>query len=180
MMPLHDHLLGDAASFGQRSRSFAVDFRGKVFLDLGQLLVENASDEFRRVFDLLAIVSGNLNSVAHALRNHQAVDAIGGQIFHVAIEKACALSIEHSIAITNHGTDRRARSGERNLANAFRDRPQIGVRIRELRTFRNLVGTRKLPDRNFVLIGMAGSCSIHQAISFVLLVLLEHLQRASV
>jgi len=34
-------------------------------------------------------------------RNHQPVNAVGGQIFHVAIEQARAFPVEHSIAVAN-------------------------------------------------------------------------------
>ena len=54
--------------------------------------------------------------VLHALGDHQAIDAIGGEIFHVAVEEAGAAAVEHAIAIADYGAHGGARSGECALA----------------------------------------------------------------
>src|SRR5229473_136903 len=99
----------------------------------------------------LAILAIDFYLVPHALRDHQAVDAVGRQVFHVAIKKTGAFSVEHSVSVSNHGAHRRSSSGKRDSAYAFRDWTQIGMRVRKFRTLRDLIGIGELGDCDFVL-----------------------------
>ena len=49
------------------------------------------------------------------------VDAVGGQVFHIAVEQARAAAVKDAFAITNHGTDSSAGAGQRLLANSLRE-----------------------------------------------------------
>ena len=59
-----------------------------------------------------------------SLCDHQAIDAIGREIFHVAVEQARAFSVQHAVAITNDSANSGARS-------VFTDAPNSCGRIVE-------------------------------------------------
>src|ERR1043166_3423757 len=59
-----------------------------------------------------------------SLCDHQAIDAIGREIFHVAVEQARAFSVQHAVAITNDSANSGARS-------VFTDAPNFCGRIVE-------------------------------------------------
>src|ERR1700726_4198167 len=107
--------------------------------------------------------------MAHALRNHQPIDAVGGEIFHVAIEKAGAAAGEHAVAIANHGAHSRARPGNSVLANAGRNWAQVRMRVWIRWARLQLVREWKLLHGDFVLIRMASPSAIHQRECFILL-----------
>src|SRR5438067_12434567 len=94
--------------------------------------------------------------MAHALRDHQAVDAVSSEVFHVAIEQAGALAVEDAIAIANHSANGSASPVERLAANAGGHGPQIRVAILAGLAALKLVGIRELVHRDLVLVGVAG------------------------
>src|ERR1700734_683483 len=120
-------LLGDDHAFAQNPRlSISLNhFFGragrKLADDALELFIEKASDEFRCVGNGLAVIvqNGDDISVAYTLRDHQAVDTIRGEIFHIAVEQAGSAAVEHAVAIANHGANRGARSGKSSLADAL-------------------------------------------------------------
>src|SRR5437762_8858179 len=116
--------------------------------------------------------------MSHALRNHQTIDAVGGEIFHVAVEQTRAFAIEYTVAITDDSADRRARSARCDLSNSFWNRTKIWLRLRVRLTHMNLIWERELLHCDLVLIGMSGPGTIHQTVGFVLLVFGEHAECA--
>src|SRR5271156_1338470 len=102
---------------------------GKLVQNALELLVEKARDEFGGVCDRLALLVEHTSDVAmaHALRDHQAIDAIGGEVFHVAIEQAGAAAAEHAVAIANHSAHCGAGAGNGVLANSGGNRAQVGM-----------------------------------------------------
>ena len=118
--------------------------------------------------------------ITQALRDHQAVDSVGREIFHVAVEQARSAPFEHAVAIANDGANGRPRSVERRRADAGGGRTEIGLIRFERRASFQLIRIRKLRDRDRVLVGMAGPCAVHQAGRLVGLVALQHRERARV
>ena len=121
-----DHFFADVAGLLELLRCF----RGRVFRQFtqnaSQLFIEKLLDPVRRVRNRLAVFVDYANSIAvpHPLRDHQSVDAISRQILHIAVQKTCTTAGEHSLAITNHGTNCRARAGECLLADPHWNGPQ--------------------------------------------------------
>ncbi len=76
----------------KRSASSGDALSGKFAQQAVEFFVEQLRDKFRRMLHGLAVCRLPPDQVAmqHALRDHQPVNAIGGQIFHVAIEQAGA------------------------------------------------------------------------------------------
>ena len=103
----------------------------------------------RTMLHTLAIVALTFDFVPHALRNHQPVDAVGGQVFHVAIEQAGAFAVEHAIAIADDGAHRRTRSGERDRSNACSARAADRDARSAAWAVRNLIGIRETARRRF-------------------------------
>src|SRR5260370_7264802 len=98
----------------------------------------------------LAILAIDFYFVPHALRNHQAIDAVGRQVFHVAIKKTGAFSVEHSVSVANHTAHRGSRSGKRDSPYAFRAWTQMGTCVRRFRTLRASLRIRQLATPNSV------------------------------
>src|SRR6266481_7668294 len=128
----------------------------------------------------ILIQNFDLARMPHALRNHQAVDAVRGEILHVAIEQARTLAVENAVAIANYCANRRARSSQCALADSLRQRPKIGMGVAVRRARLKLVRSRKLANRDLVLIGMARPRAVHQRIGFVLFVFRKDLQRSRI
>ena len=93
-----------------------------------ELLVKEGRDEFGRMQHRPPVLVHDAHgiSMTHSLRDHQSVDAVRREIFHVAVEKACTAAAEHSLAIADDGTNRRACAAERPLADARGNGPQVG------------------------------------------------------
>src|SRR3984893_10635266 len=163
---IHDHGLAEFARPAEAIRFFGSGVRGKLAKQAVEFLVEEACDEFRRVFEALALIVHDAGKIAvqHALRNHQTVDAVGGEVFHVAIEQACTFTAEYSVAITDDSPYGRACSVYRALANAFGGGPQIWIAPRILGSGEKLVRVRELGDRDGILIGMPGPSSIQHTV----------------
>src|SRR5439155_24914030 len=123
---------------------------------------------------------GDGDLVQDSLGDHVAIDTIGRQVFHVAVEQAGALAVQYAVAVTNHGAHGRPRSLERPLAHTLGAGSQVLVNVRVRAPRLDLVGVRELVDRDLVLIGMAGPGAVHQTVRLVLLVLFEHLERPRV
>src|SRR5271165_3593716 len=85
---LKDHRLADLARAAQRLGIAGFLARSD---QLRQLLVEERRD-----------LGSCVHSVLQTLRDHQAVDAVGCEIFHVAVEQTRALPIEVSVAVADH------------------------------------------------------------------------------
>src|SRR6202047_4772178 len=179
---IHDHGLAEFARPAEAIRLFGSGVRRKLAKQAVEFFVEQAGDEFRRVFEASALIVNDAGKIAvqHALRNHQTVDAVGGEGFHVAIEQACTFTAEYYVEITDASPYRRAGSVYRALANAFGRGPQIWIAPRILGPGEKLVRVRELLDRNSILIGMPGPSSIHQTVGFIFLVLFQHRQRAGI
>ena len=122
----------------------------------------------------------DVGGMPHALRNHQAINPIGRQVLHVAIEQTRAFTVQHPVAIANHRSNRRARSRQSALAHSSWQRPQLRMRIGVCRPRLQLVRNKELAHRDFVLVGMPRPRAIHQRIRFVFLVLGQNLQRSRV
>src|ERR1041385_317749 len=99
--------------------------------------------------------------MTNALRDHQAIDAIGGEVFHVAIEQTRAFAVQHAVAITNHSADCGARSVRRDLPGAIRSWSQIGLSFCVVLARVDLIRKRKLFDSDLVLIRMSGPRPVH-------------------
>src|SRR5690349_19048657 len=128
----------------------------------------------------MVITDDYLDAMADPLGDHQPVNAVGGQVLHVAVEEAGAASIQDTIAITDDRPDSRPGAGYGALADAFRHRAQVHMTVDVLRTAVELIRVRELINGNLVLIGMAGPGTVHEAVGLVLLVLLEHGEGARV
>ena len=85
--------------------------RGKFTQDSIKLLIEHRRME-------------QVRTLFCSLCDHQAIDAIGREIFHVAVEQARAFSVQHAVAITNDSANSGARS-------VFTDAPNSCGRIVE-------------------------------------------------
>src|SRR5271170_5704803 len=101
-------------------------------------------------------------TMPHSLRDHQAIDAVCGQIFHVTIEQARSTPAKNSLAITNHGAHSGTRAGDSSLADSRRQGTKLGLRIVALRSSMQLIRSGELLDGNFVLVGMPSPGTIHQ------------------
>src|SRR5260370_15805308 len=86
----------------------------------------------------------------HALGDHQAVDAVGSEIFHVAIEKTCAFAIQHSVAIANDGAHRGARSCQSAFSHSRGKRAKIGMRAAVSGARLKLIRSMQLGHRHFL------------------------------
>src|SRR5262249_41142367 len=116
----------------------------------------------------------------HPLTNHQSVDAIGREVFHVAVKQARSLSIQHSVAVPDNRANRRASSFKCEAAYAPWRNSQIRISISFFPASRSLVWERKPADCNFVLIRVSSPGAIHQAVSFVFLIFRKNFKRAFV
>ncbi len=114
--PVHDHRFADAARLAKRF------WRSRIRAGFASIFSSSSSNNWvmssRSVRNRIAgvINDGNVLAVPHALRDHQAVDAVGRQIFHVAVEQAGSFAVQHAVAIADHGANRGAGSGQRALA----------------------------------------------------------------
>ena len=122
----------------------------------------------------------DLVRVLHALGDHQPVNAIRGEIFHVAIEETRALAVENAVAIANDRSNRGAGSRQRASSDSRWHRTKVGMRTGVRPTCLKLIRGKELAHGDFVLIGMPRPRAVHQRISFVLLVFGEGFQRARV
>src|ERR1700674_3274827 len=83
-------------------------------------------------------------AMADALRDHQTIDAISCEVFHVTIEQARAFAVQHAVAITNDRADGRARSTQRDFSNSSWRRSQIRSRTCSRFTRTELIRVREL------------------------------------
>src|SRR6266567_87948 len=179
---VHDHGFTDFASAAETFRFLRVRRGWQSAEQTLEFFVKQPCDELRGMLYALTLFILNVDQIAmkHALSNHQAVNAIRGQVFHVSIEQAGASATQHSVTVANHGSYRRARAIHRACAHTHRLRSQIGIAARVFRPCLKLVGIRELRHRDRVLIGMPGPRAIHQAVCFVLFVLFENRERPRV
>src|SRR5271165_885286 len=126
-----NHSFAEQARLREALGGFLRRTSRKLVQDALKLLVEEARDEFGRVQDGLTLLVEHAGdfAMAHTLRDHQAIDAVGGQVFHVAIEQASAAAAEHALAIANHGADCGAGAGNGVLADACGNWTQVGMRF---------------------------------------------------
>src|SRR5271169_1375988 len=117
--PVHDHCFANLACLAKCFRRTQVPPR--ICQQFRKFFVEQLGDELRCVWHWIARIpeDRNLSAVPHPLRNHQAIDAVGREIFHVAVEQARSPAIQHAVAIANHGSNRSSRSRQRALANVL-------------------------------------------------------------
>src|SRR5437773_1586339 len=108
-----DHFFADAAGFAEGGRQLGVIAFRVLSQQPSEFLVKKIADEFRRVTNRRASLIEDFHFVGmlHALGDHQPVDAVGGEIFHVAIKETRTLAVEHAVAVANDGPNCGARSG---------------------------------------------------------------------
>src|SRR6266849_10887756 len=94
-----------------------------------ELLVEEARHDVGRMRELTTVGIGDGDLVQYPLRDHVAIDAVGRQVFHVAVEQAGALAVEHPVAVANDSPHCGPGSVERPLANALRAGSQVLVNV---------------------------------------------------
>src|SRR5436189_210087 len=85
-----------------------------------------------------------IKRVQRSLGNHVAIDPVGGQVFHVAVQQARPLAVEHAVSIADHGANRVAGTLQRPLANTFRARAQVLVDVGVGAACLHLVGVWEL------------------------------------
>ncbi len=151
---------------------------GQIPQDAGELFGEKGGDGLGRMCggsgeDAGLEEDGDLGAVEDALGDHEAVDAIGGEILHVAIEEAGAAPHENPLTIADGGADGGARALEGTLAPGIGAGAQGGMQRRSGGAARKLIWEGKLANSDLVLIGMAGPCAVHAASGLVVLILLE-------
>src|ERR1022692_3139792 len=94
---------------GSRSLKLCGCLRGCACWQLPQdsieLLVKEVRNEFGRMQHRPPVLVYDAHGIAmaHSLRDHQSVDAVCREIFHVAVEKACSAAAENSLAIADYG-----------------------------------------------------------------------------
>ena len=115
-------------------------------------------------------------AVPHALRNHQPVNSVGCQVFHVTIQQTCALSVQNPVAISNNRPHRCPRARHGLFPNAIECRAQIRVTLAMRVSSIQLVRIRKLLNRDLVLVRMSRPRSIHAANCLVLFVFLKYIE----
>src|SRR5438034_11499723 len=103
-----DHCLTNPSCFAKSIGRAQISSR--ICQELLQLLVEDFADQLRRMHDHLARIVRHIPVVPHALRNHQPVNAVSGEILHVAVKKTRSLTVKHSVAITTQCSYRRRRA----------------------------------------------------------------------
>src|SRR5881296_804850 len=172
------HALGEIARLphGIRGAGFVL---GPLLEQAVELFIEELRDQRRRVGHLAAVFR-HFDFVHGPLGNHVAVDPVGRQVFHIAVQQARALTVEHAVAVTDDGANRIARPLQSPLTNALRTRAKVFVNVGVGTARLDLVRIRELVDRNLILVRMAGPGAVHQAVRLVLLVLLQHFERARV
>src|SRR5579884_516282 len=116
---VQDHGLTDPPCFPECFRRADVRAR-RVGDDLLDFLVEQAVDGLAGMRNSFTVFVEDRHRVRmlHSLCNHQPVDAVGGEILHVAVEQAGALAVERAIAVANDGANRRPRAIQAALAYA--------------------------------------------------------------
>src|SRR5579863_5979743 len=84
-----NHSFAEQASLRETLVGFLRRTGWKLVQDALELLVEKPADELGRVQHGLSQIVQHACGVAmaYALRDHQPVDAVGGEVFHVAIEQ---------------------------------------------------------------------------------------------
>src|SRR6185312_4873462 len=91
-----------------------------------------------------------------ALRNHQPINAVGGEVFHVAVEQAGPFAIEHAVTIADYRADCRARAAQAAIAHATRLGTQVRIAVGSGAVRLDLVRKWELIDGDLVLVGMPG------------------------
>jgi hypothetical protein len=136
-----DHRFSDPPRFPQcrRVSIFACRILMKQAL---QLFIEEMADQFAGMPHRASFLVSNFDRprMSHPLRDHQAIDAVRRQIFHVTIKEARTFSAQNAVPVANDRAHRRARSCKRALSNARRPRPQIRACSRILRACMQLIG----------------------------------------
>ena len=99
--------------------------------------------------------------MTNPLGDHQTIDAVSREVFHVAIEQTRAFTVQYAVAITNDGPDRRARSLHCDLSDSsWRPVANLVVTGHQLYGV-DLIGKGKLFDGDLILIRMAGPGAVH-------------------
>src|SRR5260370_17831828 len=98
-----DHLLAQTPRFTKRCLLRRAEC-GVLGQQAIELLIKKTVNQFQRVTDWPAVVVKNIDSsgVLDALRNHQPVNPVIGEVFHVAVEKTCPAAVQHAVALANH------------------------------------------------------------------------------
>src|SRR5207248_2140318 len=81
------HALAQFAGFSIGVRRSGVAILRHLAKQPVRLLVEELCDQVRRVGDLFAFSVGHLQLVQGPLGNHVAINSVGGEVLHVAIEQ---------------------------------------------------------------------------------------------
>jgi hypothetical protein len=117
-LSIHDHGFADLAGATEALGFLSGCINRQLLEQALKFFIEQLRDQLRCVFHglTLLILDGHEFAMHHTLCNHQAMDAVGRKIFHIAIKQACSLAFQNSVAITDHGPGGRACSGQRGLA----------------------------------------------------------------
>ena len=118
------------------------------------------------------VEDGDLLVVVHPLGDHEAVDAVGREVFHVAVEEAGSFAGDDAVAVADDAADGVAGALEGPAA-AFDGRAEIGAALGAGGALVDLVGVGELTHRDLVLIGMAGPGAVHEGGGLVGLVPFE-------
>src|SRR5919108_1380540 len=173
-----DHFFADSARLPQRCGTIGMVILGRFAQQAVEFFVKQVADQFRRMWhgDAVVVQNFDLTRMAHALRDHQAINPIGREVLHVAVEQARALAIQQAVPIADDCSNRRTCTCQGALTDSGRQWPQIRMGIGIRRSRLHLVRNGELAYRNSVLVGMAGPRAVHQRSGFVLFVFGQHFQ----
>src|SRR5687767_7573778 len=101
------------------------------------------------------------NRVTNALSDHQTIDAIRREVFHVAVEQTGAFAVQHTVPISDNSANGRACSSFGNVSHSFWTWAEVGMRRRLGFARSDLIGKRELLHGDLVLVRMARPGSIH-------------------
>jgi len=177
VVPLHQSFLGGSAGFGSVC-GFAESISGRqVFLKLRQFSSNKrvtSAEECRRLASSPALTLCRTRCAIISDRCGRC------QIFHHSHRAGWRLSVEHTVAITDHRCCTAARVPAKSRGpNAFRTGRRFGCEVGSW-ALCNLIGIGELRncDLSFYLVASPGS--VHQAIGFVFLSCFSTFQRALV
>src|SRR5262249_28957323 len=151
----HDHCLSDFACFA-KGIDLRIAIRQSIY-QLLQFLVEEVRNQLRSMLCWSSAFVGELQPVAmlNPLRDHEAINAVGGQVFHVTVEQAGAFPVQDAIAITNHGANCRPRTAKRSLPDPSRLGTQVRIPLTNRLVRFDLVRKWELIDGDLVLVRMS-------------------------
>src|SRR5207248_8168900 len=122
---------------------------------------------------------GPCRDVSRAARS-LAIDAVRGQVFHVAVEQAGTLAVQHSISIANYSAHSRARATNCALAYASRFWAQVGIAFADWPVRLDLIRKWELIYGDLVLIRVPRPGAVEATVGFILLIFFQNCQCASV